>query len=82
MEEGIIPLGTLEAQPHCIKCGSDNLLMPDGVLSQDDLTDESHLTCGGCGAVITYAALVKSCETRKAIDLIGDSGASIEDFPD
>jgi hypothetical protein len=61
-----IKVGTFEATPHCSKCGSDALLMPDGILSNDDLADGSFITCADCGTVTTYAALVESCEADAA----------------
>jgi len=67
---------TFEVIPRCSKCGSDDLRMPEGITSQDDLTDDSPLTCANCGTVTTYAALVESCETSKANDLINESGTT------
>jgi hypothetical protein len=61
-----IEIGTIETTPHCSKCGSDDLLMPDGVLSNDDLADDDLITCSKCGTVTTYAALVESCEADSA----------------
>ena len=43
-----IEIGTTEAVPHCSKCRSDNLPMPEGITSQDDLTDDSLITCVTC----------------------------------
>ncbi len=74
MEDTII-LNTFQVQPRCIKCGSDNLLMPDGALDQSDLADDSPITCGGCGAIYTYVELVEACEASKANDLINGTGA-------
>jgi len=63
---------TFQAVPHCSKCGSDDLRMPEGIASQDDLTDDSLVTCRNCGAVTTYAALVESCEADAAKNIESD----------
>jgi hypothetical protein len=52
--------------PRCGKCGSDDLRMPEGVTSQDDLADDSLLTCAHCNTTITYTALVEACEADLA----------------
>jgi len=64
--EGDILFGTFRVPPRCIMCDSDDLRMPDDAESQDDLRNDSLLTCGECGAVITWAALVESCEAKAA----------------
>jgi len=79
--DGTILLGTIESIPHCGKCGNEDLLMPDGILSQNDLADDSLLTCGSCGTVVTYASLVAACETREAKNLIDSLGRIGNDEP-
>jgi uncharacterized Zn finger protein len=74
-----IHLGTIEAVPRCGKCGSDDLRMPEGVTSQDDLIDDSVVTCADCGTVTTYAALVASCEADVAKNVINDLGSAGDD---
>ena len=74
-----ISIGTFEAVPRCSKCGSD-LHMPEGITSQDDLTDDSFITCANCGTVTSYAALVESCEAEIAKN-IKDSLGSVGDSP-
>ena len=64
--EDTTEIGTIEATPRCVKCGSDDLRMPEGIASQDDLTDDSVMSCANCGTIITYAALVESCEANVA----------------
>lgn len=64
--EDTTEIGTIEATPRCGKCRSDDLRMPEGITSQDDLTDDSLVTCANCGTVTTYAALVESCEADAA----------------
>jgi hypothetical protein len=81
MEDTIL-LDSSEIVPRCNKCGSDDLLMPDGALSQDDLTDDSLITCGSCGTVFTVTEIVASCETSAAKDFIGGTGTLGDDFPD
>jgi hypothetical protein len=70
-----IDIGTIEAVPHCGKCGSDDLRMPEGITVQDDLTDDSLLTCASCGTAITYAALVESCESDVAENIKDSFGS-------
>jgi hypothetical protein len=55
-------IDTFQTVPHCSKCGSDDLRMPEGITGQDDLADDSLITCANCGTVTTYAALVECCE--------------------
>jgi hypothetical protein len=68
--------GRLEVVPHCSKCGGENLLMLEGILTQSDLTDDSPVTCGDCGAVTTYADLVAATERRTADNLIDGLGGA------
>ena len=56
--------------------------MPDGALSQDDLTDDSLITCDSCGTVFTVAEIVASCETSAAKNLRGGLGIIRDDLPD
>lgn len=78
--EDVILLERFHVVPCCTKCLSDNLLMPDGVLSQSDLTDDSLTTCGACGAAFTYAQVVEASETTQANNLIAD-GEVVGDEP-
>ena len=57
-----IVIDTFQTVPQCSKCGSDDLRMPEGITKQDDLADDSLITCANCGTVTTYAALVESRE--------------------
>jgi hypothetical protein len=66
---------TFHAVPHCGKCESDDLRMPEGITRQDDLTDDSLITCTSCGTVTTYVALVESCEANAAKDIEDDLGS-------
>ena len=63
--EDPIVIDTFQVVPRCSKCGSDQLHMPDNVLSNGDLTDDSLLTCGDCGAVFTYAQIVKPVKRER-----------------
>lgn len=55
-----ILLHRFKTEPVCVQCGSDDLRMPDGVSSQDDLTENSSITCKACGAITTYGAIMES----------------------
>lgn len=70
--DNTIEIGTIESVPRCGKCGSDDLRMPEGVANQDDLTDDSIVTCANCGTITTYAALVASCEADIAKNIKDD----------
>ncbi len=74
MEDTIL-LERFHVVPRCKKCGSDDLRMPDGIASQGDLTDDSLITCGACGATFTYTQVVEAAETAKANDLIARSSS-------
>jgi hypothetical protein len=63
-------LDTSQLIPRCGKCGSDTLLVPDGVIRQEDLTDSSLITCGSCHGVSTFFEILKACETSDARDLM------------
>jgi hypothetical protein len=75
--KNVILLERFHVVPRCTKCGSDDLGMPDGITSQDDLTDDSLITCGACGATFTYTQVVKAAETAKANDLANSSDGPI-----
>ncbi len=77
-----VEIGTIEATPHCSKCGSDDLLMPDGALSNDDLADDSLITCSKCGTVTTYTTLVESCEADAAKNIKDGLGSIGDDLLD
>lgn len=74
MEDHIL-LHRFQVVPRCKECGSDDLLMPDGVLSQDDLSDDSLITCGSCGVAATYHTILEACEASKADDLMRGAGS-------
>ena len=75
-----IEIDTIETVPHCRKCGSDDLRMPEGITSQNDLTDDSLVTCANCGTVTTYDALVESCETDVAKNIEDDLRSAGDDL--
>ena len=68
--EHTIVLDTFQLVPRCGKCGSDTLLLPDGVLRQDDLTDASLITCGSCHGVSSFLEILKACETTNAREMV------------
>jgi hypothetical protein len=77
--DGTFSIGSMEAVPRCSNCGSDDLHMPEGITSQDDLADDSFITCANCGTITTYAAIVESCEaeiTKNIKESLGSAGDS------
>lgn len=56
----IVPLGEARFSLSCQKCGSNGLTIPD------EATDDSPVTCSGCGAEIARWGDVKVAVTEAA----------------
>jgi hypothetical protein len=63
MEDTIL-LESFKTNPKCVQCGSYDLQMPTGITSQDDLANDSTITCGVCGVITTYGAIMEAWKAR------------------
>jgi len=68
-----ILLHRFKTEPVCVKCGSDDLRMPEGVSSQDDLTEDSSITCNACESTTTYGTIMASWKSTVQ-DRLVDTG--------
>lgn len=66
-----LPLGSFTASLSCGKCGSKELTIPD------EPTDDSPVTCSGCGAEVArwgdVKAAVQEAAEKKAAEALKDA---------